>query len=321
VEASPYQKFREWLLRTAAYCSEAQPLIDGAVRESLESEPLQPEQSDSRVQRIDSNWVTQSALGIDIAATTAETPEWLQEAASFPHEPDEEKDCGLPPIWEGEEGDGRGRGVLAYYKSIHRFGDNWGIYFKRAPMTRYASKFVSWADAEAKHLGIDLSVCRLELVRLMFAGVYHHEHFHYEVEMHASKAEAASVEVDHGVVSPRYLPYKDNYYLPQRKEQGGADEEALANAQRCRKMGVQIVRSVREGSPPSTVYIPMLHHRWMSETIPKEGPGYDRGWDLYRHGYNQAVRDLWKVVDNGTVIPKGFRTSWKPPLPPVYLVD
>jgi hypothetical protein len=311
VDDTVYQNLRRWLHREDLNCSDDDPLIAKAVRESFAKpfQGLRPEPSESNFLRIDSNWVS------------PEEPGWLDNVAFETGFAAEDEDWAPSELWEGEEGDGRGRDVLAYYRSIHRFGDNWGIFFKLARMTRYARKFVDWANEEAKGLDLDLSLFRLELVRLVFAGVYHHEHFHYEVEMRALMAEIASAQAGRRVVAPRYLPYKREKYLPVLGKEPGADEEALANAQRCRKIGGQIVNSVREGSPPITVYLPMLHHRWMREVIPKEGPGYNRGWDLYRHGYHRCLRDFWVAVEGGAPIPKDSQPRWKRPAPPIYIVD
>jgi hypothetical protein len=228
---------------------------------------------------------------------SARMREWWDEIEAIIRAGGEPRQHGLRrayPRWPTE--------LCAWYKPIHFFGHDWGIYIREQcilMISKEIARFVDWTAFRRSTAPISSSppfIAR-QLLRSAFYVFYLHEHFHHKVESLGFRFLISTK-------SDRYRPYKLNVYS-RVFNTSGCTEETLANADSYRRLSEpryskRIDENIRRGL-----------RRFLKESFKWAPPGYAQALNsLSRSSYRNRLQRLQSQILEGVIAPKLPANHW-----------
>jgi len=204
----------------------------------------------------------------------------------------------------GEPGEGEFRDVAdrrpevcAWYKPIHFFGHDWGIFILDDCVRRIAVDIARWVP---RSVGAAVWALQAPLLQMSFASLFLHEAYHH-------KTESFAIRLDVTERTPRYRTYWSSVYEPATRPAGGGPlEEALANADSYRRLNeAAYARSVQRRLIRST-------RDYLTWRFPFDPPGYSAASTFLTDVPNLAGQNLLKSqVQEGVAKPVRTVGQWR----------
>ena len=202
-------------------------------------------------------------------------------------------------IWPEEisRGDSGIWDMCAWYKPIHYFAHDWGIYIREDCIINLAKAISSYVDTRAlSSLGPQLFA--KSVIRAAFQAFYLHEHFHHKVESFGIR-----LHISQGLPS-KYLRYKTNVYRPTLYTDSCL-EEALANADSYRRLS--------EFSRKNPIPYPIMigAKQYLKNTFKYDPPGYRMAeYYLSQNDFKNGVSLLQCQINEGALATRQSHLDW-----------